>query len=43
MNIYAIILRWIQIRGLGVNPSLNRGADPCVLLDLVFLVVRFSR
>ena len=30
--IYTIILYWIQIRALGVSPSLNRGPDPSVLL-----------
>ena len=43
MNIYAIVLHWIRIRGLGVSPSLNLGPDPSVFLDLVFLIVRFDR
>ena len=42
MNIYAIVLHWIWIRGLGVSPSLNRGPDPKVLLNLVFSVFRFG-
>ena len=41
--IYAIVLHWIRIRGLGVNPSLNQGPDLSVFLDLVFSVVRFHR
>jgi len=36
MVIYAIVLYWIRIRGLGVSPNLNRGSDPSVLLDLIF-------
>ena len=43
MIISVIVLYWIRIRGLGVSPSLNRGPDPSLLLDLVFLVVRFDR
>ena len=33
-----IVLPWIWIRELGVNPTLIRGTDPRVLLDLDFLV-----
>jgi len=42
MIISVIVLYWIQICGLGVSPSLNRGPDPSILLDLVFSVVRFN-
>ena len=37
--IYMIVLSWIRIHGLRVCPSLNRGPDPNVLLDLVFPVL----
>ena len=40
--IYMVILPLIQIRGLEVSPSLNRGPEPRVLLDLVFLIFRES-
>ena len=40
---YMIVLSWIWIRGLGVSPSLNRGPDPRVLLDLDIPVFRFDR
>ena len=38
MIICAFILNWIRIRGLRINPSLNRGPDPNILLDLAFTV-----
>ena len=41
--IYMIVLPWIWIRELGVSPTLNRGTDPRVLLDLDFLVFWFDR
>ena len=41
--IYMIVLFWIRIHGLGVSPSLNRGINPRVLLDLVFLLFWFDR
>ena len=41
--IYPSVFHWIRIREVRVNPSLNRGPDPCVLLDLVFSLVRFDR
>ena len=41
--IYMNVLSWIWIRGLGVSPSLNRGPDPRVLLDLDIPVFRFDR
>ena len=42
MIIYVIFLHWIQIRGLRVSLSLNRGLDHSVLLDLVFRLVIFN-
>jgi len=36
MNIYVIVLHRIWIRELEVSPSLNRGPDPPVLVDLIF-------
>ena len=39
MIIYVIILHWIQIRELGVSPSLNQGLGPNILIDLTFLVI----
>ena len=43
MDIYAIILHWIQIRELGVSPNLIWGPDPSVLPNLVFSIVRVER
>ena len=40
-SIYFVL--WIWIRELGVSPTLNRGTDPRVLLDLDFLVFWFDR
>ena len=41
--IYIIIWYQILIFRLKVSPNLNRGPDPSVLLNLIFLVVRFNR
>jgi len=41
MIIYVIVLHWIRIRELGVRPSLNRGPNPSILIDLT--LVRFDQ